>query len=225
MFLELSTITYKKNILINEQLKIISMKTKFFITLIGVLFTLSIYSQKGSGTIFFKGGKTLQGTIKIAVGDIVKYKKDKKSKKVKYSFKDIDRIEMYRGSDLDTYVFLKIKDQDNPKVLEEIETGRVNLYRIVTEGTTAGMPMMNGMGGGMVMGMGHSYSLKSYYTLKQGEVEATYLGSTRWFSKNFKKAASEYFNDCPTLVEKIQNREFKKSDIREIVDFYNTSCN
>jgi len=44
------------------------------------------------------------------------------------------------------------------------------------------------------------------------------------FTKNFKKAASAYFKDCPSLVKKIQSRTFKKRDLEKIVSYYNNKC-
>jgi hypothetical protein len=32
------------------------------------------------------------------------------------------------------------------------------------------------------------------------------------------------FSDCPILIEKIQNKEFKKREIIEIIDYYNNNC-
>lgn len=40
----------------------------------------------------------------------------------------------------------------------------------------------------------------------------------------FKKDMADYLSDCPELVEKIQNKDFRKADIESIVEFYNTSC-
>lgn len=203
------------------------MKIKILLSLLAVLFTVSFYSQKGKATIFFKEGKSLKGIVKIKHTGVIKYQKKKRAEKVIYDFNNIDHIDMYQGGDVATYVYLKVKGKTSSRVLEEMATGRANLYRIVTEGTTGGMPMGTGAGGmgmGMGMTMGHSYTLKSYYICKEGEKEVNYLGSTNWLSKSFKKAASEYFNDCPVLAKKIIEREYKKRDIREIVDFYNTEC-
>lgn len=87
------------------------------------------------------------------------------------------------------------------------------------------MPMGGGgySGGGMMMGGGY-YSISNYYVKKDNDKEVTHLGSTGLFSKNFKKAASSYFSDCPSLVAKIQHKEFKKRHIEEIVAYYNTNC-
>ncbi|WMI69999.1 hypothetical protein [Mangrovimonas sp. YM274] len=43
------------------------------------------------------------------------------------------------------------------------------------------------------------------------------------FSKSFKRSMKNYFNDCPELLEKVENEEFTKKNISEILSFYN--CN
>lgn len=43
------------------------------------------------------------------------------------------------------------------------------------------------------------------------------------FSKSFKKSMKNYFKDCPELLERIENEEFTKKNISEILSFYN--CN
>jgi hypothetical protein len=40
----------------------------------------------------------------------------------------------------------------------------------------------------------------------------------------FKKQMAEYFADCPALVSLIQDKEFKRRDLDEIVLFYNQRC-
>jgi hypothetical protein len=40
----------------------------------------------------------------------------------------------------------------------------------------------------------------------------------------FKKDMSAFFSDCPELVKKIEEKEFKREHLREIVQFYNTQC-
>lgn len=42
--------------------------------------------------------------------------------------------------------------------------------------------------------------------------------------KAFRKRASEFFGDCPTLVSKIESKEFKKEDLIAIVEYYNSNC-
>lgn len=40
----------------------------------------------------------------------------------------------------------------------------------------------------------------------------------------FKKAMLEYFADCGSIIEKIEERAFKRKDLVEIVDYYNQFC-
>lgn len=44
------------------------------------------------------------------------------------------------------------------------------------------------------------------------------------FSRNFKKAATEYFQDCPALVTKIESEEFTRKTAAKMVQFYNNQC-
>jgi hypothetical protein len=40
----------------------------------------------------------------------------------------------------------------------------------------------------------------------------------------FKRDMTEYFRDCPGLVHKIENKEFRKRDLELMVSFYNSNC-
>lgn len=41
---------------------------------------------------------------------------------------------------------------------------------------------------------------------------------------SFKKRAMEFFNDCPSLLNKIENKVYTKKDLETIVNFYNDNC-
>ena len=40
----------------------------------------------------------------------------------------------------------------------------------------------------------------------------------------FRKQMEEYFKDCQKLADLIANKDFKRRDIEEIVEFYNRQC-
>ncbi len=40
----------------------------------------------------------------------------------------------------------------------------------------------------------------------------------------FKNDMVEYFSDCPSLVKKIESKDFRKDDLNFIVEFYNKNC-
>ena len=57
----------------------------------------------------------------------------------------------------------------------------------------------------------------SYLIYKKGLEKLNFIYS----NKKLKKFAIINFNECSELILKIKNKEFKKDDIIEIVDFYN----
>lgn len=57
------------------------------------------------------------------------------------------------------------------------------------------------------------------------EIVEKFIKSDEMLMVNFKKTASNYFKDCPSLVDKLKNKIFKKRDIEEVVTYYNTNCN
>ncbi|MGY3793193.1 hypothetical protein [uncultured Aquimarina sp.] len=191
-----------------------------------IFYSCSLQAQKSSAILIFKDGTELKGFGKIKSFGKVKFRKTKKDKAKKYKFDELHSVKIYEGGELNTYVYKSIKDSEFPKVLQLITEGKVTLYKIHTEGYY-GTPNIGagGFGGtGVGFGGGNYYSMNSYYVKRENEEEVTHLGSTHLFSKNFKKAASTYFKDCTSLVEKIQNKEFKKRHIREVVEYYNNDC-
>lgn len=59
-----------------------------------------------------------------------------------------------------------------------------------------------------------------HYLLQRGEEP---LKEPRWLG--FRKKMEKYFADCPELVLLIEEREFKRRDVEEIVLYYNRQCN
>ena len=178
-------------------------------------------AQKTKAVLTFKDGTTKTGLGKW-VGNRVKFKTHKKDKAVKYDFMQLDQVKIYSSEDVHIYVSMAVQDEEKPKILEEVIIGKVSLYQKVSYGHSPGV--VGGAGSGFGFSAGYSYSINDYYLKREGENKAFHLGSTNLFSKNFKKAASDYFKDCPSLVKKIQNKEYKKKDIRLVIEFYNREC-
>ncbi len=91
--------------------------------------------------------------------------------------------------------------------------GELKLFNYYYTSQTPGTVNASG-----VMTGGLSYS-DDHYLLQKGDGE---IKSPRGLA--FKKDMAEYFSDCPALVEKIQDKEFRKKDLEFIVQFYNTIC-
>jgi hypothetical protein len=194
----------------------------FLIVLICNLFGVS--AQKTKGILVFKNGEQKTGYAKLAKNNLVRFKSNKKAKAIEYKLSELKHVQIEQNKEYKTYQLVSIKSKDKPKVLELVEKGKVTLY---TETNQSHRPVYTGNTGanGQVYMGGNFISIKNLYVLRENENVASHLGSDELFSKNFKQAASNFFQDCSKLVKKIQNREFKKKEIKAIVKYYNSNCN
>jgi hypothetical protein len=80
----------------------------------------------------------------------------------------------------------------------------------------SGAPIMgpNGM-----MGASPTYGGERY-VLRKGNGEPKFPRTL-----SFRKDMTEYLGDCPDLVALLQQKEFRRNDLEEIVIFYNGKCN
>ena len=208
----------------------ITYKTLFILCLSFMLHSERSWAQRTHAVLEFKDGTQLTGLGKLRGACKIKFRNDENTKAVLYSFEDIKSATIYKGAVKTKYVYLYIAGKKVFRVLEEMEIGAVSLYRTVAHGNHVGMGFggPGGMGSGGFgpggFGPGTSFTIENYYVRKEDQDFAHHLGSTHFFSKNFRLAASNYFSDCTALVEKIHNKEFRKKDIIAIVEFYNTNC-
>jgi len=201
------------------------MKPKIFTIVIGLLFLFfSANAQKTKGTLFFKDGSVKEGLVRLTNGEKVKFRPNKKAKATKYVFSELTEVRIMESSKPSIYVQILAKGHNGPRIVKEIVKGRVSLYHLETIGSSPMyMPNAGDPGGGSFTTFG-TYNIKNLFVKREGENVATHLGSDQLFTKNFKKAASEFFKDCEVLVSRIQQREYKKRDVKEIVTFYNNKC-
>ncbi len=111
--------------------------------------------------------------------------------------------------------------------MEVLLIGKVSLYKVHNfeyyDFRSDAMYVQNGFGSGNIGPYG-KYSINNYYVSKDNGIAKKLTTTGTLFVKNFKKPASDYFSDCPELVQKIQSYKFTKKDIEKIVLFYNESC-
>lgn len=100
------------------------------------------------------------------------------------------------------YIFLKL----------EIE-GRVNVFRYFY--------IQSGTGGyNAATGTMRNSSYKSDDFILQNKNGQVMRPS--WM--NFRKDMKDFFGDCPALVKKIQNKDYDRNDVLQIVEYYNSIC-
>ena len=189
------------------------------------LFVLPMTAQKEKAILHFKDDSKITGLAKIiSSGARIKFRKDKQSKYKVYTPDNVESIEIYEKESFSTtvyshYYFRKTKKNTLPRLLKLMEDGKANLYLDYNEYNKVFVIGSNGISPAV------NSSISHYYVSRAGDEFVTRLGGQgSLFKKNFKKGASEYFKDCPELVKKIENKEFKRRDIEEVVNFYNREC-
>ncbi len=165
-----------------------------------------------------KDKTTLIGLGKIK-RDELKFRINENSEKKFIDATLIDKVSIEEKDEIVTYKYNKIIEKDTFEWMKLEIKGSINLYSIINTTYASSIPTGNGnmsySGGGTV---------SNYYLNRENEDGVSKITSIGGISKNFKKAASEYFKDCPKLVEKIQSKYYKKDEIEDIVIFYNKNC-
>lgn len=200
--------------------------------LLTLFIATNIFSQNNwpKGNIILKNGDTLRGYVRIPVksrGGIsfgktfTSFKKTRDQKKKKYNHQDIDKIIFkYSETEIAIHEYLKINDKKY-ELFKLISSGKNKLYsrEIQMQTTSMGAPVMGGAPT-MVMNSG-IYTNIEYYILKESKqiVEPILTYST--FGATFRESAKKAFYDCPGIVNKIQNKTYRKNDIFEMFDEYN----
>lgn len=196
-----------------------------------ILFTIFIYNSVTAqakeifspeykfGTVFLFGGSTLNGFILIKENSDIKFKQTLDSnEKIIYYKTSIESIVFEDATFL--YKTVINKSSEERKALQVEIDGDVVLFNDSFMRTMVGHPY------GSVGYLAGAYKPEVHYYLgKKGQTEVIHIGFPNSFSKNFKKITEDYFGSCPILFAKIDNREFERSDIQGIVNFYNNECN
>lgn len=178
---------------------------------------MTVFSQEREATILFNDSTSIKG-----LGEI-------KKEKIYFRVSSTDEITkwnydmayglIFSGYGFsEKYVYVKPNKYSQPKLMEVIEEGKVNLYKESSFGIQIGIT--GGVGNsnfGASPILSHDYSAV-YYVKRKTEEYATDI------SFSFKSNSSRYFSDCKMLLQKIKKNEFRKKDIVEIVYFYNDYC-
>lgn len=203
---------------------------------------LSLNAQKRLARITFKDSAVVNGYAKfIDGGKSIEFADKKGAKVVRYSFENIEKVEMLKDGKRKTYTYIQIINQGTVKLAEVLESGSLSLYRFSYEeegwrSAHAGYPgqditvsLQNEsitvpiVGGPVSSDVFVIKTFKDLCVKREGEEMARYFKDTAT-GANFKQMGAYYFRDCPMLAERIASGKFNLRKLREIVVFYNASC-
>lgn len=199
------------------------MKSSNIVLYLALSIGFTLNAQKYKAELIFIDGTKMEGFANLKSSDEIRFRRKREAQRQIYTFDEVDTLKIHYKYKSRVYVKVRIVNKDKPKVLELVDAGkRVHCYQDVFAGY--GPPAMVLGTGFNESHMGRNHKVTNFYLRKPQQEEVTYLASTDWLSKNFKKAASKFFSDCSRLVAKIQNRELKKKHFKQIITYYNTQC-
>ncbi len=189
------------------------------------LFTLSLFlfsniHAQNKLSIELKDGTVMNGFGRIKIDETILFKKTEDSEKEVFDYKTVKKLTIYSDESKQEYEYKIVQGSGGVgsiKLIEFLKVGKVNLYQDYASGMTYGPNMTGGYGF-------TSYSKTTYYISESGSDTVTNLRIGNTYSKRFKKIAKKYFNNCPDLLEKINNKYFKRYGIESVIEYYNINC-
>ena len=198
--------------------------TKIVLSVFLLCFGLAALGQTNPGAVYLSNGEVREGLVRYDWPEKkVSYKADKEVKRERIPLTAIDS---FRVKVFDTVVTLHVKyiaAYDKNYVLAKKTDGPITLFfnPIVTQTNIGGPASSNifASTGPIIYSKSINYFLEKNTGAPFKRV-IPYLDIRR----RFKQMAPIYFEECPALVEKIEQKEYRKFDIVAMVDFYNKNC-
>lgn len=223
------------------------MKNQFLIFFFIAFCSLG-YAQKGKAVLILKDSTRINGIGEISgISSIVsvKFKNDTLKYKT-YKSKEIIGIDILENNYYRQFRY-KYKDGAKyPEILEIVSLDSLSLYVRVYNGSaltntfinepvtgfdnTQTIELDNGQTINISQRPRNSYTEINFprysYYVGYGEsdqVEHLYTKGLP-FAKSFKKSMKKYFKNCPSLLDKVENKEFSNNELWVVLDYYNKQC-
>ena len=222
------------------------MRITFIICLI--LFINLTFAQKGKSILILKDGTQINGFGEISgIQSIVSVKfKNDTLKYRTYKSKEIIGIDILENNYYRQFRYKYIDGDKFPDIMEIVSIDSLSLYVRVYEEVALSNSLLNyprsinqyqptlvelenGQKVDVVpirnIYIEINFPRYSYYVGagESNQVEHLYTKGLP-FSKSFKKSIKKYFKSCSSLIEKVENKEFSKDEILEVVEYYNRTC-
>ncbi|MDX6748121.1 hypothetical protein SHK09_15090 [Polaribacter sp. PL03] len=179
------------------------------------LFSFSASYYKAN--LILRSGDTLSGIARINTQEEIIFKKKEKDEKIVYNYKTVSKVILEIDGDEIEYIYkIIIGRRINGIMLLEpygvFGKDKLNLFVDISSGSYN----MNGFQG--------NTTKTTYFIGENNNTGVTHLGIGNTYSKKFKKIAKDYFKSCPDLLEKINNKYFRRYGIRSIMEYYDQNC-
>lgn len=223
----------------------LNMKHILFLLLISI--STSMVAQSGQAVLILKDSTQIKGYGEISgISSIVsvKFKNDTLKYKT-YKSKDLIGVDILENDYYRKFRYKYIDGDKYPEIMEIVAIDNLSLYVRVYEGGVLSNSFLNEASFNtlpnqtVILDNGQEISLSqsrniyieidiprySYYVGlgDSDQVEHLYTKGLP-FAKSFKKSMKKYFKDCSALLEKVENKEFSKDNLIDVLEFYNQNC-
>ena len=213
-----------------------------------ILFSNLTFAQKGRSILILKDSTQINGTGEISgIHSIVSVKfKNDTLKYRTYKSKEIIGIDILENNYYRKFRYKYIDGGKFPDIMEIVSIDSLSLYiRIYEESvlsnsflndpmpTIGNEPVTVELDNGQEISGSPSRNIYieinfprySYYVGagESDQVEHLYTKGLP-FAKSFKKSMKKYFKNCPSLIEKVENKEFSNDELLEVIEYYNRIC-
>lgn len=190
----------------------------FLICFISLNISAQSYIEYVNAEIHFLDNTKKEGLALVKPSsDKISFKESKKEKRVKYNHYDVARLILKRDTIFREFRYKKSPDRRAPRLLQVvIDNDDVSLYATFTKYKPGGL-------------IGAIFNIEEtdyiYYLVKNQSKDAIYVGEKGLTSrKRMSKVIKKHLGDCPDLVKKANEKEFRLKDIKQIVEYYNSNC-
>lgn len=193
-----------------------------------LLLSVQSYSQTQESIIYFKDGDSIEGFAALK-NNKIKFKIALDDKADTWDFENIKKIKFIGFDIVQTYEYVKLNSYDDPKLLELIVEGPVNLYKMekvqffidpnITKETA-----ISAHGTNTISNYAHKTEQyrELFYVKRKKDQYPTHINPG--ILSSWKKTTTNFFADCDFLVKKIKDNKYGFNQINEIVEFYNDIC-
>ncbi|MFD2890465.1 hypothetical protein ACFS5J_00340 [Flavobacterium chuncheonense] len=201
------------------------------ITFLFLFFALAGHTQYvkfQEATITLKNGKVLNGLARVERKLAVK----QNNEKLKFEFDEVEKVDFSvfdkKSKTTENVLFKSVLVNDKYKLMGVIySSDKIEIYGNLNFSRTGAQ--VGGFSSGVPTGHGPTYngslvsSYNEYYSLFKTTSKLDLIYSS-YSMKKFKKMAKECFAGCEALVNKLDEKELKEADIKEIGLFYTQHC-
>lgn len=192
---------------------------KKILLLVLLLFSAFSFAQKFNkfvqADIDFKDGTKKSGYVVInTMNDKIIFKQSEHDEAVRLSGKEVDGLVLIHAGDSLTLRYKQANDRRAPRLLYAlVDNDNASLYI-----SSYRQEFYGGEAGLFITQLENTY----YYFVKNRSERAYYIGDKELTSRKLiGKFAKKHLSDCPDLVKRAKNKEFKIRDIVTVIKLYN----